>query len=152
VIEAEQTKDGKKERNDRLIAVAEGSLTHGEVESINDLDETLVKEIEHFLSSTIGSGVRNSGPLADLGRNAPRGSCVSMRERKNRRRGIIRNPHKANCEMVEVISTAPAFACNWEQNFFDTERSEVDGMEAMLATRDYATRRWIRSTAHRTRC
>jgi len=48
VIEAEQTKDGKKERNDRLIAVAEGSLTHGEVESINDLDETSAKEIEHF--------------------------------------------------------------------------------------------------------
>ena len=48
VIEAEQTKDGKKERNDRLVAVAAESPTHGKIESINDLDETLVKEIEHF--------------------------------------------------------------------------------------------------------
>jgi inorganic pyrophosphatase len=48
VIEAEQTKDGKKERNDRLIAVAEPSATHAKIESISDLDPTLVKEIEHF--------------------------------------------------------------------------------------------------------
>jgi inorganic pyrophosphatase len=48
VIEAEQTKDGKKERNDRLIAVAEPSATHAKIESISDLDRTLVKEIEHF--------------------------------------------------------------------------------------------------------
>src|SRR5437868_9956609 len=48
VIEAEQKEDGKKERNDRLIAVAERSVTHGKIESISDLDQTLVKEIEHF--------------------------------------------------------------------------------------------------------
>src|SRR5438477_10317431 len=82
VIEAEQTKDGKKERNDRLVAVAAESPTHGKVESINDLDETLVKEIEHFFVFYNRERVRNSGPLADLGRNAPRGSCLSMRERK----------------------------------------------------------------------
>jgi len=48
VIKAAQTKDGKKERNDRLITVAERSATHDKIESINDLDQTLVKEIEHF--------------------------------------------------------------------------------------------------------
>ena len=48
VIKAAQTKDGKKERNDRLIAVAERSATYDKIESINDLDQTLVKEIEHF--------------------------------------------------------------------------------------------------------
>jgi inorganic pyrophosphatase len=52
VIEAEQTeKDGKTERNDRLIAVAAGSHTHSHVKSIRDLNETLVEEIEHFFIS-----------------------------------------------------------------------------------------------------
>ena len=49
VIEAEQTeRDGKVERNDRLIAVAAHSQIHSEVKSINDLNERLVDEIEHF--------------------------------------------------------------------------------------------------------
>lgn len=49
VIEAEQTeRDGKVERNDRLIAVAAHSQVHSEVKSINDLNERLVDEIEHF--------------------------------------------------------------------------------------------------------
>ena len=52
VIEAEQTeKDGKVERNDRLIAVAANSHTHSHVKTINDLNETLVDEIEHFFIS-----------------------------------------------------------------------------------------------------
>ena len=49
VIEAEQTeRDGAIERNDRLIAVAAQSEIHTEVKSINDLNEKLVDEIEHF--------------------------------------------------------------------------------------------------------
>lgn len=52
VIEAEQTeKDGETERNDRLLAVAADSHTHSDVKSINDLNETLVKQIEHFFVS-----------------------------------------------------------------------------------------------------
>jgi inorganic pyrophosphatase len=52
VIEAEQTeRDGKTERNDRLIAVAANSRVHTEIKSINDLNETLVDEIEHFFVS-----------------------------------------------------------------------------------------------------
>jgi inorganic pyrophosphatase len=52
VIEAEQTElDGRAERNDRLIAVAANSHTHSDVKSINDLNETLVAEIEHFFVS-----------------------------------------------------------------------------------------------------
>src|SRR5215211_1775732 len=40
VIEAEQTeRDGKTERNDRLIAVASNSKIHENVKSINDLNE-----------------------------------------------------------------------------------------------------------------
>ncbi len=52
VIEANQTeRDGKIERNDRLIAVAADSKLHEAVKSINDLSEKLVDEIEHFFKS-----------------------------------------------------------------------------------------------------
>lgn len=51
VICAEQTEDGKTEKNDRLIAVAANSRTHKDIKSINDLNEKLVDEIEHFFVS-----------------------------------------------------------------------------------------------------
>ena len=51
VIEANQTKDGKTERNDRIIAVALHSHTHREIKSLDDLDRTLLQEIEHFFFS-----------------------------------------------------------------------------------------------------
>jgi inorganic pyrophosphatase len=52
VIEAEQTeRDGKTERNDRLIAVASNSHTHADIKSINDLNAALVDQIEHFFVS-----------------------------------------------------------------------------------------------------
>jgi inorganic pyrophosphatase len=52
VIEAEQTElDGRVERNDRLIAVADDSHTHSHVKSITDLNATLVDQIEHFFVS-----------------------------------------------------------------------------------------------------
>lgn len=52
VIEADQTeRDGRIERNDRLIAVAADSHTHSHVRSINDLNDTLVAQIEHFFVS-----------------------------------------------------------------------------------------------------
>lgn len=52
VIEAEQTeRDGETTRNDRLIAVAADSIVHDHVKSINDLNKTLVDQIEHFFVS-----------------------------------------------------------------------------------------------------
>lgn len=51
VIAAEQTEEGKTETNDRLIAVAANSRTHMDVKSLNDLNQTLIKEIEHFFVS-----------------------------------------------------------------------------------------------------
>ena len=52
VIEAEQTeRDGKTERNDRLIAIAAASKLHEGIKSINDLDALLVDQIEHFFIS-----------------------------------------------------------------------------------------------------
>lgn len=52
VIEAEQTEgDGKTTRNDRLIAVSADSRLHKDIKSINDLNEKLIDEIEHFFKS-----------------------------------------------------------------------------------------------------
>ena len=49
VIEGRQTEKGKSERNDRLLAVAESSHTHSDINSINDLNKELLKELEQFL-------------------------------------------------------------------------------------------------------
>ena len=52
VIEAEQTeRDGKMMRNDRLIAVAAVAQSHSSIETLEHLEETTVKEIEHFFVS-----------------------------------------------------------------------------------------------------
>lgn len=51
VIEANQTEDGKTERNDRLIAVADHSEDHKQTRSLKDLSDNLVCEIEHFFVS-----------------------------------------------------------------------------------------------------
>lgn len=51
VIEAEQTEGKKTFRNDRLIAVAVESPRHGAIRSIDDLNERLVSDIEHFFES-----------------------------------------------------------------------------------------------------
>ena len=48
VMEAEQTEDGKTERNDRLIAVPDQSRDYSDVKSLNDLNSNMLKEIEQF--------------------------------------------------------------------------------------------------------
>jgi inorganic pyrophosphatase len=51
-IQADQTEHNDDvERNDRLIAVASESKTTKHIRSIDDLDETLLHEIEHFFIS-----------------------------------------------------------------------------------------------------
>jgi inorganic pyrophosphatase len=48
VIEGEQTKKGKKERNDRLIALANRSHTHSDMQNVSDMNEKLLKELAEF--------------------------------------------------------------------------------------------------------
>jgi inorganic pyrophosphatase len=64
VIEAEQTSDGKTERNDRLIAVAAESHTHSSLKSLKTLDAELIKEIEHFFVSYNEMRGKKFKPLA----------------------------------------------------------------------------------------
>ena len=47
-IELQQEENGQKERNDRLLAVAEQSLLYAEVKKIDDLNPTILKQIEAF--------------------------------------------------------------------------------------------------------
>jgi inorganic pyrophosphatase len=51
VIQAEQTEDGKTTRNDRLIAVAADARDHADVQSLDQINEHLMREIEHFFVS-----------------------------------------------------------------------------------------------------
>src|SRR6195256_2619363 len=51
-IQAEQTEKGKKtQRNDRVLAVAENSITHKSIRNLSDLNQDLVAQIEHFFVS-----------------------------------------------------------------------------------------------------
>src|SRR4029079_9950460 len=67
VIEAEQTEKGKTERNDRLIAVAANSRTHGHLRSLGDLNEKLLDEIEHFFISYNAAKAKTLKPLGRFG-------------------------------------------------------------------------------------
>ncbi len=68
VIEAEQTEtDGKVERNDRLIAVAAKSRTHGQVKSLDQINEALIDEIEHFFVSYNAAKGKKFKPLRRSG-------------------------------------------------------------------------------------
>ncbi|MBA3385450.1 MAG: inorganic diphosphatase [Chthoniobacterales bacterium] len=68
VIEAEQTEKGKTLRNDRLIAVASTSRTHGHLQSLDDLNAKIVDEIEHFFVSYNAAKGKKFKPL---GRSGP---------------------------------------------------------------------------------
>ena len=48
VIKAEQEQDGKKNRNDRLIAVAMQSVLYSDTHTLDDLNPTVLKQIEDF--------------------------------------------------------------------------------------------------------
>ncbi len=52
VIEAEQSDgNGKPYRNDRLIAVAEGSTEHGHLRRLSDVDDSLLTQIETWFET-----------------------------------------------------------------------------------------------------
>ena len=78
VIEAEQTEpDGRVERNDRLIAVSAKSRTHGHLKSLDQINEELVDEIEHFFVSYNAAKGKKFKPL---GRSGPHRAEQLVRE------------------------------------------------------------------------
>lgn len=77
VIEAEQIEGNKKERNDRLIAVSIASRRHAEIRKLEDLSQTLVKEIEHFF---ISYNAVKGKEFLPLGRHGPQRALELVRE------------------------------------------------------------------------
>jgi inorganic pyrophosphatase len=51
VISAEQTQEGKKETNDRLLGVAIHSYDHEDLSTIDDVSKTLLSQLEQFFVS-----------------------------------------------------------------------------------------------------
>ena len=51
VIEAEQKEDGQTIRNDRIVAVAKEAHDYADIQSIDDINQNLLKELEHFFIS-----------------------------------------------------------------------------------------------------
>jgi inorganic pyrophosphatase len=86
VIEAEQTEDGKTERNDRLIAVAAKSELHAGVKSISDLTPALLKEIEHFFISYNQERGKQFRPLGRFGPKKAEQLVNKQRRRSKRRK------------------------------------------------------------------
>ena len=48
VIEGEQSEDGKTERNDRLIAVAQENRTYADLKNVSDVNDVLLKDVGQF--------------------------------------------------------------------------------------------------------
>ncbi|MBA2620350.1 MAG: inorganic diphosphatase [Acidobacteria bacterium] len=68
VIEANQTeRSGETVRNDRLVAVAAKSNIHAHVKSLDDLNDVLVNEIEHFFISYNEAKGKRFEPLGRAG-------------------------------------------------------------------------------------
>ena len=84
VIQAEQTEDGKTERNDRLIAVAADSRNHRDVRSIHQLSDNLVGEIEHFFVSYNEAKGKEFKPL---GWFAAKRAATLVRQASRKRKG-----------------------------------------------------------------
>jgi len=97
VIEAEQTEDGKTERNDRLIAVAENSHTRREVQSLDQINDNLIEEVEHFFVSY--NTIKGKG-FKPLGRFGPERAAQLIEEGAQRLSGkpggAAKKPKKAN--------------------------------------------------------
>lgn len=69
VIEAEQTENGKTVRNDRVVAVAQNAHDYRDFRTLADLNENLLKELEHFFASY---NEMKGGKFVFLGTRGPR--------------------------------------------------------------------------------
>jgi inorganic pyrophosphatase len=86
VVEAEQTEEGKTERNDRLIAVAVESRTWQDVRTIGNLPDALLAEIEHFFVSYNRARGKEFRPIARRGPKIARRLVEQGEERFRRSR------------------------------------------------------------------
>ncbi len=80
-VTAEQTEAETTERNDRLIAVAADSRQHREVRALEQINETLMHEIEHFFGSYNAARGRTFRPVGRLGPEQARQLIEDGRQR-----------------------------------------------------------------------
>jgi inorganic pyrophosphatase len=66
-IEAEQTEHGRTERNDRLIAIAAESRDLRDIRALDEVNDTLIGEIEHFFVSYNEIKGKQFNPLGRFG-------------------------------------------------------------------------------------
>ena len=92
VIEAEQTEEGETERNDRLIAVAAESRIHEDVRSLEDLNDHLIDEIEHFF---ISYNQAKGKVFKPEGRGGPERAMEVLNEGLKNRRTRHANPARS---------------------------------------------------------
>jgi inorganic pyrophosphatase len=83
VIEAVQNDESGEIRNDRLLAVALESREHRDVESIEDLGERLLEEIEHFF---VSYNEMRGKEFTPAGRHGPERALALVRLGSDRRR------------------------------------------------------------------
>jgi len=78
VIEAEQKeKDGQKERNDRLIAVAAHSHDHSDLHSLRDMNDNALDEIEQFF---VNYNQERGKEFKVLGRKGPKSAWKLLKK------------------------------------------------------------------------
>jgi inorganic pyrophosphatase len=84
-IQAEQTEDGKTERNDRLLAVAANSITHKSIKNLNAVGDDLLGQIEHFFVSYNMAKGKQFVPIGRVGPIAARRLVERAATRAKRR-------------------------------------------------------------------
>jgi inorganic pyrophosphatase len=97
VIRAVQIEDGQTARNDRLVAVAAHSLDHRDVQSLDDLNDHLIEEIEHFFISYNEVIGKTFHPEARLGKAQARKlvkHAASSQEDKRAKKGSKQHESK----------------------------------------------------------
>jgi inorganic pyrophosphatase len=98
VIRAEQEKKGRRIRNDRLVAVAIPSHTHGDLKHIDDLNRSLLSELEKFFVTyhaeygetfdMLGcKGPRGAWKLVEAAREEERTKKTTKKTTKKKARG-----------------------------------------------------------------
>jgi inorganic pyrophosphatase len=70
IIDAEQTQDGKTEKNSRMIGAAVHSYEHENLLTISDVSKTLLSQVEEFLFLT-NNAERSSESLTQAARKKP---------------------------------------------------------------------------------
>jgi len=88
VLEAEQTQEGRTDRNDRLIGAAGKSRTYRGLEAIEDVPDHLLREIEHFFVSYNEERGRKFEVLGRSGADRA-ARLVDAGHRRFRRKGTI---------------------------------------------------------------